>query len=305
VDIEIQKLQMPIERLSSHDLMYVMLAGSCAGAVEHTLMFPVDTVKTRMQATEMHGGTRYKSVFSAFNHIIRFEGFRRLYSGFTAIIAAAVPSHAFYFVVYECMRVLLDMDRHQHHPLKTMVAGGAATMAHDFIVTPLDVIKQRMQLKASTFSNPVEAARCVCRESGWAAFIRSYPTTVLLNVPYMATQFTVYESAKLVLRKNPRLSNEESWQHHLIAGGFAGAVAGLMSNPLDVIKTRIQTDPRCGFRRISTTIREIHFEDGLKGFSRGAGARALYCIPSASLIWLTYDGLRVHFGIDIDDEYQA
>jgi len=295
---------MPVERLHAQDLMHVMLAGSCAGAVEHTTMFPIDTVKTRMQATELHGGTQYRSVYSALRHILKFEGFRRLYSGFTAIIAAAVPSHAFYFVVYECMRVLLEIDRHQHHPIKTMMAGGAATMAHDFIVTPLDVIKQRMQLKSSTFSNPVEAARCVCRESGWAAFIRSYPTTVLLNVPYMSTQFMVYESAKLFLRDSI-FSNEESWEHHLLAGGIAGGIAGVASNPLDVIKTRIQTDPRCGFRRISTTIREIHFTEGIKGFTRGASARALYCIPSASLIWLTYDGLRVHFGIDIDEEYVA
>lgn len=296
---------MSIERLSTHDLMHVMLAGSCAGAVEHTTMFPVDTVKTRMQATELHGGTKYKSVYSALRHILKFEGVRKLYSGFTAIIVAAVPSHAFYFVVYECMRVLLDMDRHQHHPLKTMMAGGAATMAHDFIVTPLDVVKQRMQLKSSTFTNPVEAARCVCRESGRVAFIRSYPTTVLLNVPYMATQFMVYESAKLVLRDSSVLSNGECWQHHLVAGGIAGGIAGLASNPLDVIKTRIQTDPRCGFKKISTTMRDLYHTEGVKGFTHGAGARALYCIPSASLIWLTYDGLRLHFGIDIDDEYVA
>merc|ERR1719336_361808 len=121
--------RMPVERLNAHDLLSVMLAGSVAGAVEHTTMFPIDTVKTRMQATELHGGTRYRSVFDAITKILRFEGFRRLYSGFTAVIAAAVPSHAFYFAMYEISRVILDMDRHQHHPLKTMVAGGAATMA--------------------------------------------------------------------------------------------------------------------------------------------------------------------------------
>eukprot|EP00494_Astrolonche_serrata_P023075 UN23332 len=138
------------------------------------------------------------------------------------------------FSVYESSRVILNIKRDSHNPFRTMIAGACATVAHDLIVTPLDVIKQRMQLKASVFSNPLDAARCVCYQSGLSAFIRSFPTTVLLNVPYMATQFSVYESSKLIL-KNTSLSNEEDWRHHLVAGGFAGAVAGLISCPLEKI----------------------------------------------------------------------
>jgi len=294
-----------VEKLKKNELLLIMLAGSCAGAAEHGTMFPVDTIKTRMQTPIGFGGNHYSSISQAFKVIVQKEGFLRLYKGCSAILAAAIPSHALYFGVYESMRVVLNLKRSEHNFFKTMIAGAAATMAHDAFVTPLDVIKQRMQLKSSSYGNPVEAARCVCRESGWKAFVRSYPTTVLLNVPYMATQFAVYESSKLMLKENSLLANEESWQHHLVAGGIAGCIAGLISNPLDVIKTRIQTDPRCGFVKTRHIVQDIIQSDGYLGFLRGANARALYCMPSAALIWLTYDGLRLHFNIDIDEEYWA
>lgn len=296
-------MSMRVETLSAKELFNVMFAGAAAGAVEHGTMFPIDTIKTRMQTSKAFGGSEYRNVFQGLRSVVQQEGFFRLYKGCSAIILAAIPSHAVYFSVYESTRVFLNINRNEHNFFKTMLAGSAATLAHDFLVTPLDVVKQRMQLQNSKYLNPIDAAKCVCRDSGLAAFIRSYPTTVLLNVPYMSTQFAVYESVKLYLRDT--FLEEESSLHHLVAGGVAGGLAGFISCPLDVIKTTIQTDPRCGFRKIRSVSGEILLREGYKGFFRGATARAIYCVPSASLIWMTYDGLRIHFGIDIDEEYVA
>ena len=63
-----------------------MLAGAVAGVAEHVAMFPVDTVKTRMQALahpgqQLHGAPLHL----ALKNIIRREGFFRLYSGVSAV----------------------------------------------------------------------------------------------------------------------------------------------------------------------------------------------------------------------------
>ena len=63
---------------------------------------------------------------------------------------------------------------------------------HDGVSTPVDVIKQRMQLYGhdSTTARSIAAtASQVFKEGGLRAFYASYPTTVAMNVPVFAVYF--------------------------------------------------------------------------------------------------------------------
>ena len=59
---------------------------------------------------------------------------------------AAIPSHALYFAVYELSKQTFKGSGHGNKIFGDMLAGACATIAHDAVVTPLDVVKQRMQL---------------------------------------------------------------------------------------------------------------------------------------------------------------
>lgn len=61
---------------------------------------------------------------------------------------------------------------------------------------------------------------------------------LLMNVPFTAVHFAVYETAKIFLRGH----EEESLAVQLVAGGTAGAAAAAVTNPLDVVKTRLQLE---------------------------------------------------------------
>lgn len=67
-----------------------MAAGALAGIAEHVAMFPVDTVKTRMQALA-HPGQRLHGapLHLAISSIVRREGFFSLYRGVYAVAASA------------------------------------------------------------------------------------------------------------------------------------------------------------------------------------------------------------------------
>lgn len=86
-----------------------MVAGAVAGMVEHLAMFPLDTVKTRMQAVP-HGGAsiahamNYGTMRAAVSTVLRQEGLRGLYRGVNAMALGAGPAHAFYFATYEVRR---------------------------------------------------------------------------------------------------------------------------------------------------------------------------------------------------------
>lgn len=102
-------------------------------------------------------------------------------------------------------------------------------------MNPFDVIKQRMQLGyyRSTFHCMTE----IFKAEGLRAFYISFPTTLMTNIPYGCVVVAANESAKKFL--NP--SGQHNIPASLLAGCIAGGVAAAATTPLDVIKTRLQT----------------------------------------------------------------
>jgi hypothetical protein len=175
---------------------------------------------------------------SCFLQIMREEGVFRLYRGFSATVAGAIPSHAVHFATYENLKQRLGGNESGHHPLINGMSGGVATMAHDAIVTPLDVVKQRLQVRHSAYAGVLDCIRTVFAREGLRAFYASYPTTVAMNVPFQTVHFAAYESFKIFFTAE---EEEHGILEEFAAGGAAGALAGFVSTPLDVVKTRLQT----------------------------------------------------------------
>jgi solute carrier family 25 (mitochondrial iron transporter), member 28/37 len=288
-----------------------MIAGATAGAMEHILMFPVDTVKTRMQVQALPGHPVYRNVFHGAADIIKREGVRRLYRGIPAVVLAAIPSHAVYFGTYEFAKKFFRRSSKKtggskYYPIADAAAGAMATMAHDAVVTPLDVVKQRLQMYKSTYVSVSHAVRRMVAEDGYRIFYMSYPTTVVMNVPFMAVHFAAYEALKTLVVGD----GEAHSYHHMIAGAGAGASGGLVSNPFDVIKTRLQTQGvHSGSKRYRGALHvasDVWKNEGPLAFFRGTTARVLYFVPSAAICWTIYElskKLLIRGDDDDDDDH--
>ena len=164
--------------------------------------------------------------------------------------------------------------------------------SHFLFATPIPtVIKQRMQMHNSGYRSLWHCASTVYRTEGVGAFYVSYPTTLIMSVPFTAVQFSVYEEIKK--RLNP--SGEYSPVTHVVAGGLSGGVAAGVTTPLDVAKTLLQTRGRSEdldiqrARGMLDAFRIIWQRDGLKGFTRGLSPRVLTFMPSNALCWLSYE----------------
>lgn len=146
-----------------------------------------------------------------------------------------IVAHAAYFSVYEGMKVAVGADQHGHHPALAALCGSSAALSHDLFMTPMDTVKQRMQL--GYYKNVFHCLRTILRTEGLRSLYVSFPTTVLMNLPYGGIMLATNESMKKIL--NP--SEEYSIMASMISGSVAGLVAAACTNPLDVIKTRLQT----------------------------------------------------------------
>lgn len=68
-----------------------------------------------------------------------------------------------------------------------------ATLIHDAISNPTEVIKQRLQMYNSPYKSVITCCKAVYKAEGFKAFYRSYLTQLIMNLPYQAIHFTTYE----------------------------------------------------------------------------------------------------------------
>lgn len=275
-----------------------MLAGAFAGIAEHSVMYPVDLLKTRLQVINPSPAGLYTGLSNAVTTIARIEGIKTLWKGVSSVIVGAGPAHAVYFGTYEIVKEAAGGNVDDgHHPFAAALSGSCATITSDALMNPFDVIKQRMQVHGSAYRTISECARSVYRAEGLAAFYVSYPTTLCMTIPFTATQFVAYESLSKIM--NP--SKEYDPFTHCMAGGLAGAFAAGITTPLDVIKTLLQTrgvakDTEIrSARGLFNAAAIIKRQYGWSGFFRGLRPRIITTMPSTAICWTSYEMAKAYF----------
>ncbi|CAK0868511.1 unnamed protein product [Prorocentrum cordatum] len=178
-------------------------------------MFPLDTAKTHMQVSRSQLG-----LGAAFRAVLCERGTLGLMRGSAVIGAGCVPAHVGLFGTYE-----LSM----------------ASVAHDVVLTPHDVVKQQLQL--GRYAGTADCIASLMQKDGLAAFYRSLPTTMAMNVPFMGLLVAANESLKLLLRLRQGRADAtlSGASGYFACAGASGGFASALTSPLDVVKTRLQT----------------------------------------------------------------
>ncbi|OAA54491.1 Mitochondrial carrier domain protein [Niveomyces insectorum RCEF 264] len=299
----------PVEDADAYDyeslppnfsLVQNMVAGAFAGIAEHTVMYPIDAIKTRMQILTPHGGPTYSGLLHGTYRIATGEGVLNLWRGMSSVVVGAGPAHAVYFATYEAVKHVMGGNKlGVHHPLAAATSGACATIASDALMNPFDVIKQRMQIEGSgkMYRSMLDCAKYVYRNEGVAAFYVSYPTTLSMTVPFTALQFLAYESLSTVMNPDKKYDPVT----HIFAGGVAGGLAAGLTTPMDVIKTMLQTrgsasDPE--LRRVNGFMagcRLLYSREGVRGFFKGIRPRVVTTMPSTAICWSAYEASKAYF----------
>jgi len=229
--------------------LHSMIAGGIGGTTGDLLMHSLDTVKTRQQG-DPHIPPRYTTMSSSYSTILRQEGVRRgLYGGWLPALLGSFPGTIIFFGTYEYSKRHM-IDSGITPQLAYLTSGFLADFAASFIYVPSEVLKTRLQLQGR-FNNPffqsgynyrstADAARTIVRQEGFFALFYGYKATIFRDLPFSALQFTFYEQAQVWARQWKQ-SRDIGLPLELITGAGAGGLAGVITCPLDVVKTRIQT----------------------------------------------------------------
>lgn len=229
--------------------------------VEGALSHPYELIKTRQQAGAPSSLGRRMGTMPYMLHLVRTGGVRELYRGFGWSVIGGIPSEVIYYVGYtECKRMLLSTSAGAASPSAVFLAAGALADALSVMVSvPADVVSQRLQLQGVDSGglrerSGVQVALDIMRREGPFGLWRGTGATLAFFAPNGAVWWTTHEHAKAALsgrslggepraRGSAPADPEPSSAVLVASGALAGVAATLVSNPLDVVKTRLQTSP--------------------------------------------------------------
>ncbi|KAH8883805.1 mitochondrial carrier [Thozetella sp. PMI_491] len=281
-----------------------LFAGGIAGTTVDLSLFPLDTLKTRLQSRE--------GFFAS-------GGFRGIYRGIGSAVVGSAPGAAFFFCTYETAKATLAARRSQIPGLGSpvegqavdhMIAASVGEIAACAVRVPTEVVKQRAQAgQHGGRSLPALVAILQQRNTiglvgVWRELYRGWGITVFREVPFTVIQFPLWEALKAWGRDRrektgqglfgdlapPRRGNEAvpevSASESAVYGSVSGAIAAGITTPLDVLKTRVMLSAQR--ESVLTIVRTILKEHGIRPFFYGIGPRVFWISAGGAIFLGSY-----------------
>lgn len=195
-------------------------------------------------------------------------------------------------------------------------AGGAGGMAGALFTSPLDVVKTRLQsdlfkqkmMDQARRRGPVAAAwrhvaetfsiiGTVYKTEGPRSLFKGLGPNLVGVIPARSINFFTYGLGKDFISRHYNEGKEQPWVH-LAAAANAGIVTSTCTNPIWLIKTRLQLDKSAAgspssrqYKNSYDCLRKVLRDEGIRGLYRGLSASYLGVVES-SLQWVLYEQMK-------------
>ncbi|CAO3665577.1 hypothetical protein G6F70_007471 [Rhizopus microsporus] len=201
------------------------------------------------------------------------------------------------------------------------VAGGVGGLVGAVCTSPLDVVKTRLQstfyqqtMKSNTLHQSrfllghfIETGRLLMRINqveGFRAYFKGLGPNLIGVIPARSINFFTYGNGKRIYTE---LNNgKETAGVHLVSAATAGIVTATATNPIWVIKTRLQLQGN-GARRYQGSIDCLYHivrEEGIRGLYKGMSASYLG-VAEGTIQWVIYENLKKKWSTSSSSNIQS
>ncbi|KAK3861925.1 hypothetical protein Pcinc_032155 [Petrolisthes cinctipes] len=292
--------------LFSYSNLVHAIAGGSGSAVAMSALYPLDTVRTRLQLEE---GRTSKNTFIQMAEIYKHEGIGGLYRGLLPVIESLYCSNFVYFYTFHGLRRVANEDKAAVKDLLlAMLAGSVNVM----MTNPLWVVNTRLKMQGakvttastSTSSTSSQASPShrhykgmldgllkVRREEGITGLWSGAASSLVLTIN-PAIQFMVYEAMK---RQAQRVSGGKQMSSLAVfgVGATAKALATILTYPIQLVQAKQRhghnyegLPQKAGLISIMFYIIRRH---GFWGLFKGLEAKLLQTVLTAALMFVCYE----------------
>lgn len=257
-----------------------VLSGLAGGAAQRiakdVVLFPIDTVKVRLQ--------------TAGNRALTRRAFARPYSGVLAPLVVGVPAASLFFGVKDGLAAYARnagvADEFALEALTVALANGPYWAAR----APSELLKTRQQLAADP-EGLASLARRIYDEAGLAGFYAGAVESYSYAVPADVVKFSAYR----FLKQRYAAGGGDAVLRKALLGSAASAAANVFTTPLDVCKTRALEAGDGGRVSLPARAAAIARDEGVMELYAGIAPRVARAVVSGALQFGTYEWSKARF----------
>ncbi|XP_017872120.1 PREDICTED: solute carrier family 25 member 40 [Drosophila arizonae] len=297
---------------------------------------------TKSAAADATSMRPLRGAMDAFVKIICGNGVLGLWSGLSPTLISALPSTIIYFLTYEYLKhnfssfyyFWYPVDRFTNNDsgkgkiIKTstdlsvnlpsvvpMASGICARTVVVTAITPLEMIRIKMQSGYVTYKELWVVLRSLIKTHGMFVLWRGWPPTVMRDAPFSGTYWAAYESIKRACNVT-----EPTFWFSFMAGASSGALATFVTMPFDLITTHTQIElgqdvlfpdsksadkgntgtkpnpsPSMAKTSVFARIKAIYQKQGVRGLYVGVLPRMLRVVPACAIMISAFEYSKSFF----------
>ncbi|GLB37401.1 putative mitochondrial carrier (TC 2.A.29) family protein [Lyophyllum shimeji] len=264
-----------------------LAAGTAGGIAQVLVGQPFDIVKVRMQTSAK--GT-YKGMMDCAGGILKNEGPLAFYKGtLTPLLGIGVCVSIQFAALEWTKRYFTNQNRlngkggAEGNILsgdQLFAAGVFAGLSNGVVSGPVEHIRIRLQTQSNTnplYAGPWDAIKKIASNHGIAGIYKGQAVTLLREASGYGVYFLTYEKiVQWEMEKKGIRRDQINPMNAALYGATAGYALWAVIYPIDMIKSRMQTDgftPSTGQRYTSTLdcVRKVWRTEGIGAFTRGLG----------------------------------
>eukprot|EP00808_Paulinella_micropora_P013018 g66227.t1 len=266
-----------------------VLLGGAAGSFAELCTLPALVVRTRMQVQGTVGtANKYRSFPHALMTIIREEGLGAFYKGAAFNVLMTPFARGLYIGGLELSRRVFG----QGDPVRDFLAGTGAQLVSSLAYVPRDIVMERCAIdgqlakQVGSANSSSATVRTIMSREGLRGFYRAYVPHQVVWVPFNGIFFSALGEIQSFEAK---LGVKDISAHYGLGvcnTFLASGLAALLTNPIDVVKTRLQVagaNPELFANGVVDCVQRLWAQEGPRGFFAGLQARFMYVGPGFAI----------------------
>ncbi|GBN72280.1 Mitochondrial glycine transporter [Araneus ventricosus] len=281
-----------MEVIQTYPFLKSFLAGSVSGTCSTLLFQPLDLIKTRLQNASKNGANRH-GIYPLVVQVLKNEKMIGLWRGTLPSIMRCVPGVGMYFSSLHWLQT--NYGSEDPSPVESICFGVLARSFAGATLLPVTVLKTRYESGVYAYNSLSEALCKIYRLEGRKGLFSGLVPTLLRDAPFSGIYLMFYTQTKKMVPSSVR-ENVLNVPINFGCGVVAGILASAITQPADVIKTKMQLYPQ-KYNTAPVAVTLVFKDNGFRGFFIGMVPRVVRRTLMAAMAWTVYEQVIRYAGL--------